>query len=101
MKGRRKLRLTGSLGISLCLTGFFSFLVLGLINADNSFNSFTGRRNSISIFAFNDKGNGKYNIAVFGKNHDFDMQRIKEIIQDTGHLIKSVFNEEKRINETE
>ncbi|MGE5473578.1 MAG: hypothetical protein ACM3UU_05085 [Ignavibacteriales bacterium] len=94
-KVKRKLKVTRSLSIFLCLIGFFLFLGVGLITVDCSFNNLTGRKNNTPIFAFIDQGNGKYNIAIFGKKQELNIKRTREIIESTGHFIKSTFNEEK------
>ena len=85
----------GSWSICLCLLGFFFILGAGLLTAELGFNDFTGKRNKVSIFAFNEDGIGRYKIDLFGRKQELDIQGIWWMIQDTKRIIESVFSESK------
>ncbi|MGE5328901.1 MAG: hypothetical protein ACM3KR_05285 [Deltaproteobacteria bacterium] len=89
----KKIKLSGRLLILICFLGFIFLLGLGLLTADSGFNSLTGRKDKASIFAVNDKGNGKYRIDFFGKRQELDTKGILQAIDNTKHFIKSVFKE--------
>ncbi len=74
--------------IFLCLILFAAILITGLLTVDSSFNSLIGKQPQ-SIFTFEEKSEGRYDIEVFGKKQEIDLDPIRLKLEEHGRILVS------------
>ncbi|MCL6606293.1 MAG: hypothetical protein K6T94_25790 [Paenibacillus sp.] len=78
-----------SIKILLCLILFAVILITGLLAVDSSFNILIGRQQQVSIFSFEEKSEGRYDINVLGKKQEIELDSIRLKLEEYGRTLIS------------